>query len=217
MRPRTLVIVTGALVLHGAGLWALQSGLLRRVVEVIVPVEVLSELITPPAPKPEPPPPAPKVQPSPSPSSHNTAPQPTRPVAPQPLAVADNSPAPNAVTGVLTPQPPAPPIATPVQTAPPAPPAPPKVELLSCDYLYKPTPAYPALSKRLGEQGKVQIRVLIGIDGNPQKAEIETNSGYDRLDQAALATALKWRYVPGKRAGVAEVTWCIVPINFVLE
>jgi protein TonB len=28
---------------------------------------------------------------------------------------------------------------------------------------------------------------------------------------------LRWRYVPGKRAGVAEAMWFNVPINFVLE
>ena len=58
--------------------------------------------------------------------------------------------------------------------------------------------------KRMGEQGKVVVRVLIGADGLPQKAEIRTSSSYERLDQAALSTVMKWRYVPGKRAGVAE-------------
>jgi protein TonB len=37
------------------------------------------------------------------------------------------------------------------------------------------------------------------------------------LDQAALATARKWRYVAGKRAGVAEAMWFNVPFTFVLE
>jgi periplasmic protein TonB len=61
------------------------------------------------------------------------------------------------------------------------------------------------------------VRVLIGVDGNAQKAEIRQSSGFERLDQAALATVLKWRYVPGKRGGVAEAMWFNVPINFVLE
>jgi protein TonB len=30
-------------------------------------------------------------------------------------------------------------------------------------------------------------------------------------------TAQRWRYVPGKRGGVAEAMWFNVPINFVLE
>ncbi len=85
------------------------------------------------------------------------------------------------------------------------------------DYLRNPKPNYPPLSRRLGEQGKVIVRVLIGADGAPQQAQVHQTSGYDRLDQAALATVLAWRYVPGKRAGVPETMWFNVPINFVLD
>lgn len=85
------------------------------------------------------------------------------------------------------------------------------------DYLQNARPAYPALSKRLGEQGKVLVRVLIGVDGTARQAEVQKSSGFDRLDQAALATVQRWRYVPGKRGGVAEAMWFTVPIVFVLE
>ena len=108
-------------------------------------------------------------------------------------------------------------------TAPAAPaaaaPAPPSVQLPSsnADYLQNPKPPYPSLSKRLGEQGKVIVRVLIGTDGLARKAELRQSSGFERLDQTALNTVLKWRYVPGKRGGVAEEMWFNVPINFVLE
>ena len=85
------------------------------------------------------------------------------------------------------------------------------------DYLQNPKPPYPPVSKRLNEQGSVIMRVLIGVDGLPQKAEIRKSSGFDRLDQSAAAAVMKWRYVPGKRAGVAEAMWFNVPINFVLE
>ncbi|MYZ54187.1 energy transducer TonB, partial [Malikia spinosa] len=97
--------------------------------------------------------------------------------------------------------------------------APARVELpsSSADYLNNPRPAYPGLSKRLGEEGKVVLRVLIEADGSASKAEIRSSSGYDRLDQAALQTVLRWRYLPGKRGGVAEAMWFNVPINFVLE
>jgi periplasmic protein TonB len=39
----------------------------------------------------------------------------------------------------------------------------------------------------------------------------------DRLDQVALATVMRWRFVPGKRGVVPEAMWCQVPLNFVLE
>jgi protein TonB len=98
-------------------------------------------------------------------------------------------------------------------------PAAPTVQLPStdADYLQNPKPVYPPISKRMGEHGKVVVHVLIGADGSAQKAEIRQSSGFDRLDQAALTTVQKWRYVPGKRNGVAEAMWFNVPINFVLE
>lgn len=213
------------LALHVAALWALQSGLAQRTVETIVPVALMTEFITPPVPVVEPPPPAPrppepvakpKVEPP------KKAPPPAPKPAPLPVANPTLPPAPEAPVGVTEPQPPAPPIETPVAPAPPAPPAPPPppaVELpsSSADYLQNPKPAYPPMSRRLGEQGKVVVRVLIGVDGSAQAAEIRQSSGYDRLDQAALETVRRWRYVPGKRGGVPEAMWFNVPINFVLE
>jgi len=217
---RNAAIVAGVVGFHVLALWALQSGLLRRAVEVIVPVEILSEIITPPAPKVTPPPPAP---PTPVKQPVVKAKAPTLPPAPKPVAIAEPTPAPNAPTGVVEPQPPAPPVAAPVAAAPApapaAPPAPPKVELPSsdADYLRNPSPPYPPMSKKLGEQGSVVVRVLIGTDGSAQKAEIYKSSGFDRLDQTALKTVSGWRYVPGKRNGVAEAMWFNVPVNFVLE
>ena len=98
----------------------------------------------------------------------------------------------------------------------PAPAAQARIEPPSTDaeYLNNPKPAYPRLSEILREQGKVQVRVLIGKDGLALKAEISQSSGFQRLDQAALNTALKWRYRPGKRGGVPEAMWFIVPIEF---
>ncbi len=98
-------------------------------------------------------------------------------------------------------------------------PAPARVELpsASADYLDNPKPAYPPLSRRLREEGKVVLRVLIDTDGSAARAEIRSSSGYERLDQAALQTVLKWRYLPARRNGVPEAMWFNVPINFVLE
>ena len=73
------------------------------------------------------------------------------------------------------------------------------------------------MSKRLNEQGKVIVRAFIEVNGTASKAEIRTSSGFERLDQTALQTVLKWRYVPGKRAGTPEAMWFNIPINFVLE
>jgi len=220
---RNAAIAMAVVVLHAGLIWALQSGLLLRTAQLIVPAEVLAQFIEPPQPRPEPAPPAPPV---PVPPARPVTPAPAVqkkavPKPPvQPLAIADPTPSQNAPTGSLTPALPSTP--APVETAPAAPaapPSPPVVQLPSsnADYLQNPKPAYPPLSKRLGEQGKVIVRVLIGADGIPQKAELRQSSGFERLDQAALNTVLKWRYLPGKRSGVAEEMWFNVPINFVLE
>jgi protein TonB len=87
----------------------------------------------------------------------------------------------------------------------------------NADYLNNPAPSYPAISRRLGEQGKVVIRVLIGKDGMPQQGDIHQSSGYARLDQAALRAVMGWRYVPGQRDGMAQDMWFNVPINFALN
>lgn len=85
------------------------------------------------------------------------------------------------------------------------------------DYLNNPEPAYPPMSRRLGEHGTVIVRALIGADGIAQKAEVQQSSGFARLDRSAVETALQWRYLPGKRAGVPEAMWFNVPLRFVLE
>ncbi len=216
---RNAVIAGSVVLFHVAALWALQSGLIRKAAEVVIPVEILSEFIEPPKPK-DPPPPPPPPPPAPKPKAVRTPPP------PRPMAIRTPAPAPDAPTGVIEPQPPAPPLAPLAPPAPPAPPspppappAPPAVQLPSsnADYLNNPKPVYPAMSKRLGEQGKTIVRVLIGIDGLPKSASIRQSSGYERLDEAARTAVMSWRYVPGKRNGVVEPMEFNVPINWVLN
>lgn len=227
--PRNALIAGGVLLLHAALLWALQSGLLRRAVEVVVPVALLDVAVTPPQPPPPPMPPQPKAAPpKPAPAPPEPVARPTPPAprpAPLPAAVPDRSPAPTAITGTTEPQAPAPPVAAPAAPAPapapmaaaPAAPAPAaRVELpiSDADYLDNPPPVYPRASFRLGEEGLVLVRVLIGPDGRAQDAKIAKSSGFPRLDQAAEATVRAWRYVPGKRGGVPEAMWVNVPIKW---
>ena len=230
MKSRTPIIVSSVVLFHVAALWALHAGLLQRVVEVVVPVMAISQAEPPPAPPPPKPPepvkppeppktPPPKpVQPVLTPPTTPQTPAPATPEPPAVLAAPTAAPTAPAVPAAppAPPPPPAPPAPAPV---PPAPPPPPKVELPSskADYLHNPPPDYPRMSKRLGEQGKVVVKVLIGEDGRPQKVELFTSSGFERLDKSAMEAAMRWRYVPGKRGGVAEAMWYQVPIQFTLE
>lgn len=222
---RNAVIAGSVVLFHVAALWALQSGLIRKAAEAVIPVEILSEFIEPPRPK-DPPPPPPPPPPAPKPKPKRKPKEVRTPPPPRPVAIRTPAPAPAAPTGVIEPQPPAPPLAPPAPPAPPTPPSPPPappaapaVQLPSsnADYLNNPKPVYPAMSKRLGEQGKTIIRVLIGVDGLPKSASIRESSGYDRLDKAARTAVMSWRYVPGKRNGVVEPMEFNVPINWVLN
>ena len=214
---RNAVIILSVVLFHAVALWALQTGLLRRAAEIVIPAQVLAEFITPPAPEAKEP--QPPVQPPPKPVPRQPV---VRQQAPRPVAKPDPLPAPNAPMGVAEAVP-APVTETPptpaAPPAPPSPPAPPRIELPSSNagYLNNPKPTYPAISRRLGEQGKVVLRVFIDAEGSPQQIEIRQSSGYERLDQQALDAVRRWRFVPGKRNGVPEAMWNIVPINFVLE
>lgn len=227
---------------HAGALWGLQAGWQARPPEpepdILIAASLISEVAPVPAPAPTPPAAPPVAQPrkaAPAP----TPPQPA-PTQPQPVARPATTPAPAALPAATQAEPsPNAPTATPAQPSPAAPasaavaadtpqatpastapaPAPAKVELpnASASYLNNPKPPYPALSKRLGEEGKVVVRAWIDTNGRATKAEIKTSSGYDRLDQTALQTVLNWRYIPGQRAGVPEAMWFNIPLNFVLE
>jgi protein TonB len=86
------------------------------------------------------------------------------------------------------------------------------------DYGSNPPPVYPAIARRREQQGTVTMRVLVGIDGIVQHAEIAESSGFDALDDAAIETVRRrWRFVPARRAGTAIESWVLVPIRFALK
>jgi protein TonB len=114
-------------------------------------------------------------------------------------------------------------------TAPPAPPAPVEIvappaaapvltqPIFNADYLDNPAPAYPALSRRLGEQGRVILRVLVNAQGGADDVLVRTSSGHARLDDMALDTVRRWRFVPAKRGAEPVAAWVLIPISFRLE
>ena len=218
---RNLLIATGIVVLHVALIWALHNGLQIRSTQMLVPIELLTELLAPPVP------PRPKP-------AHllAAAPQPLKAAALPPLkaaalpSLAAASPVPPAAEASLFPAG----KATPAQEAAPAPvaaartAAPPpsgasaalQLPSSSADYLHNPKPPYPPLSARLGETGRTVYKVWVGVDGKPLRAELVSSSGFARLDHAAYETVMRWRYVPGQRGGVAELMDFNVPIRWEL-
>ena len=156
-----LLIAAGILALHVALIWALHNGLQIRSTQMLVPVELLSELRAPPAP--------PSAQlpasPTPKPSTWlNAGPQPLKAAALPPLlATSPVLPAAEAsllaVGKATSAQEAAPePVATGQTAATPPSGAAPALQLPSsnADYLHNPKPAYPPLSARLGEAGRAR-------------------------------------------------------------
>ena len=178
---------------------------------VAVPSERLAELAHPIAVRlielaPEAPPP-----PNPKPA----VPAPVH-ISPPVMAVASPVESPAPATFTVLPQPQA--TAPAIVAAPTPAPEPPLVTArFDADYLQNPKPAYPHISKRLGEEGKVLLRVFVTADGSPEKIELRASSGFPRLDHAAQEAVARWRFVPAKRGEQAVTAWVVVPIVFSLK
>ncbi|NWG87768.1 MAG: energy transducer TonB [Hydrogenophilaceae bacterium] len=204
---RTLALVTA---LHGLAAFALLSA--TPVVQALGqdrPLMVSLIELAPPAPKPAEPP-RPRAMPA-------------AKLAPQPPILASSTPTPAPMT-TSEPETTAKPEAA--EAAPPTPAAqaaaapisaavvPPRFD---ADYLDNPAPAYPSLSRRLREQGRVLLRVYVEPNGTASRIEIKLTSGFERLDNAALNTVRKWRFVPAHQGSAAVGAWVVVPISFSLR
>lgn len=194
------------LLLHGIVFWAL---LHMNLISLPAPLAVLTvDLLKPPEVIKPPEPPAP-TPPKPRPVAPRPAP--LRPPEPVQLAAPAESPAPPTLA--------VPPAPTFVEPAPPAPPAPAEIikPRFDADYLLNPKPAYPPLSRRMGEEGRVVLRVHVRADGSASDVQLQATSGSPRLDQAALDTVRRWKFVPARRGDEAVAAWVLVPIVFSLK
>jgi periplasmic protein TonB len=184
--------------LHLILLWAIQSGLAQKVVQVakvVVQAELISEVTPslPPPPAPKPPPPAPP-------------PPPTAPVVTTPSPAAIQLPA-------------APPVAAPAPPAAPPAPAAPAVRTSAVIQAGATCakPDYPSASRRLEEEGTVTLKFLIGVDGRVMQAEVEKTSGFQRLDEAARNALSKCQFKPGTVDGKPEQSWASIKYTWRLE
>lgn len=91
---------------------------------------------------------------------------------------------------------------------------PPLVSNLSLRHM-KP-PVYPPRCLRMGTEGVVKVRVLVGENGKPQEITISKSSGDSALDRAALEAIEDWEFNPATRDGQPIRAWVIVPVAFTL-
>lgn len=87
----------------------------------------------------------------------------------------------------------------------------------SAEYLHNPTPEYPPLARRRGEQGRVVLHVTVSESGAVAAINISQSSGFALLDQSALTAVRGWRFVPATFNNHPTVGEVAVPIRFTLE
>jgi periplasmic protein TonB len=85
------------------------------------------------------------------------------------------------------------------------------------EYLREPSPRYPPQSRRLREQGLVVLKVLIDERGTACEIEIESSSGYARLDDAAREAVRRAAFRPYVEDGAPRRALVLIPIEFSLN
>lgn len=99
----------------------------------------------------------------------------------------------------------------------PGPPPPVTPPNFNADYLRNPAPPYPPLARRMGEQGRVILRVLVSAEGMPERVELRRSSGSPRLDESALNSVRAWKFLPARQGDHPVAAWVLVPISFSLQ
>jgi protein TonB len=180
--------------------YAFVTGLGRSAIEVIkqpLETKLIEEVKPPDTP---PPPPPPKVAPPPP------------PFIPVPDIQIRTAPT-NAIQAVTT--------VRPVE-APPPPPPPPKAEPVRKMPVIDASkncrlPEYPAVSRRMEEQGTVVLEMLIDVDGRVSESKVAQSSGHPRLDEAAREALSLCKFVPGTIDGKPEKSWWPIKYTWRLQ
>jgi protein TonB len=142
--------------------------------------------------------PQPEIKPEPKPELKPRVIEPEAPPAPEPVVQEETPPAPAMET----------------------PPSPVQLDAepdYRADYLNNPRPPYPLVARRMGYQGKVVLNVEVLAEGKAGEVKLQTSSGFDILDKAALQTVKTWKFSPATRFGQPITQWFLVPIKFSLE
>lgn len=73
---------------------------------------------------------------------------------------------------------------------------------------------YPPLLKRSGIGGIVRVYFFINKEGEVEDSRVYQSSGFDELDEAALAVADVYRFSPAMNRDKLVPVWVLLPIEF---
>ena len=191
-------------IIHVLFVWVLASGLGKKVVEVVLgPVEtrLIEEL---PDEDEEPPPPPPEID----------TPPPYVPPPEISIDIPTDSGPTTAISNVTSERPVAapPPVAAPKPVEREVVRTPPSTQGRGAKITQ---PDYPPASRRAGEEGTVQLQVLVLASGRAGEVKVARSSGFPKLDEAAINEVKRnWRFVPGKEDGKPVDMWHTFAVTF---
>jgi protein TonB len=198
-QKRTLALIL-VIVIHALFFWVLNSGLGKKLVQVVtgpVQTEIIDE---PQKEENEPPPPPPDIE----------APPPYVPPPDFAIELPQAAPATTAITNTTSVRPTAPPPVKPPerQTVRTPPSTTGKGARIT-------QPEYPPSSRRAGEEGTVTLQVYVLETGKAGEVKVQKSSGFPKLDEAAVREVQRtWRFVPGKEDGKPVAMWHTFNVTF---
>lgn len=77
-----------------------------------------------------------------------------------------------------------------------------------------PAPKLPNSAALNGEQGSTYVRVLVNSRGRPRKIRVVRSSGFEDLDDAAVAAVAGWHYVPATMDDSPISDWVTLKMDF---
>jgi TonB family protein len=77
-------------------------------------------------------------------------------------------------------------------------------------------PPYPDSAQLNGEQGIVAVDVQVSSSGAIRRVRLNTSSGFNDLDNAAIEGVMGWHFVPAIRNGSTETDWVTEKVVFQL-
>lgn len=92
-------------------------------------------------------------------------------------------------------------------------------DIVKPSVVFEVPPNYPSSAKQNNLEGTVVLRVQILTSGQPGSISVAQSSGYDSLDEAAIAAMRQWQFIPAKNlnTGKAVAVYIKKPITFTLH